>query len=374
MVFVKEVQTKKQQSEFVKFPLKLYKNNPYFVPPLYGDEMAMFKKNYVYHDQCKSKFFLAYDENGKVVGRIHAILQQVANEKWGQKRIRFTRFDSIDSQEVANALFAAVENWAKELSMEEVVGPLGFSDLEREGLLIEGFDQLSTFEEQYNYDYYPRLIENLGYQKDIDWVERQIRAPKEVDERLLRISTKMLEKYNLKFGQAKNTNDFIKKYGDGIFEILDDTYEDLYGTVPFTEGMKKMLIANFKLIVDIKYTAVIVDENDKIVCFALCFPSIAKAVQKSGGRLTPACLIRLLKALKRPKILDLALIGVVKEYRLKGVASAMMAQLMNILKNGIEYAETNLNLEDNSNIQNQWKNFDSVLHKRRRSYVKKINQ
>ena len=374
MVFIKEVQTKKQQSEFVKFPLKLYKNNPYFVPPLYGDEMAMFKKNYVYHDQCKSKFFLAYDENGKVVGRIHAILQQVANEKWGQKRIRFTRFDSIDSQEVANALFAAVENWAKELSMEEVVGPLGFSDLEREGLLIEGFDQLSTFEEQYNYDYYPRLIENLGYQKDIDWVERQIRAPKEVDERLLRISTKMLEKYNLKFGQAKNTNDFIKKYGDGIFEILDDTYEDLYGTVPFTEGMKKMLIANFKLIVDIKYTAVIVDENDKIVCFALCFPSIAKAVQKSGGRLTPACLIRLLKALKRPKILDLALIGVVKEYRLKGVASAMMAQLMNILKNGIEYAETNLNLEDNSSIQNQWKNFDSVLHKRRRSYVKKINQ
>ena len=374
MVFIKEVQTKKQQSEFVKFPLKLYKNNPYFVPPLYGDEMAMFKKNYVYHDQCKSKFFLAYDENGKVVGRIHAILQQVANEKWGQKRIRFTRFDSIDSQEVANALFAAVENWAKELSMEEVVGPLGFSDLEREGLLIEGFDQLSTFEEQYNYDYYPRLIENLGYQKDIDWVERQIRAPKEVDERLLRISTKMLEKYNLKFGQAKNTNDFIKKYGDGIFEILDDTYEDLYGTVPFTEGMKKMLIANFKLIVDIKYTAVIVDENDKIVCFALCFPSIAKAVQKSGGRLTPACLIRLLKALKSPKILDLALIGVVKEYRLKGVASAMMAQLMNILKNGIEYAETNLNLEDNSSIQNQWKNFDSVLHKRRRSYVKKINQ
>ena len=372
MIEIRKVKTKKEQRDFVNFPLKLYKNCEFFAPPLYVDEMKMFKKNYVYYDQSISVFFNAY-ENGKIVGRIQGILQKASNEKWGQKRVRFTRFDSIDNQEVANKLFEAIEDWAKENNMTEIVGPLGFSDLEREGLLIEGFDELSTFEEQYNYDYYQKLIENLGYQKEVDWVERKLYYTDEVDERLLRISDTILKKYNLKLAKTKNTREFIKKYGDQFFEILDETYDKIYGTVPFTANMKKMMISNFKLIINIKNVAVVVDENDKVVCFGLCFPSIAKALQKSGGHLTIPALFRLIKAIKHPKIIDLGLIGVVDEYKMKGVSSVMVAGILNMLKDdSVEYAETNLNLEDNYSVQNQWKHFKNILHKRRRCYIKKI--
>ena len=198
MIEIVKVESKKQIKEFIEFPLKLYKGNPYFVPPLYGDEKSMFKKDYHYRETCDYACYLAYLD-GKVVGRIQAILQKSSNEKWKQKRVRFTRFDSIDNQEVANALFNAVIDFAKQYDMEEIVGPLGFSDLEREGLLIEGFEELSTFEEQYNYPYYQKLIENLGFTKEIDWVERQLRAPKEFDDRVIRVSNLMLKRYNLHF-------------------------------------------------------------------------------------------------------------------------------------------------------------------------------
>ena len=372
MVEIKEVKTRKDIKEFIEFPLRLYKGNPYFVPPLYGDEKALFKKETVYGDQSESVYFLA-QRNGKTVGRIHGILQHASNKKWNQKRVRFTRFDALDEQEIANALFSAVENWAREKGMEEVVGPLGFSDLEREGLLIEGFDELSTFEEQYNYPYYQKLIESLGYEKEVDWVERKLYAPKELDERIPRLSARMMEKYELHFGKAKNARDFVNKYGEGFFEIMDLTYQDIYQSVPMTERSKKQLISNFKLIIDVEHVAVILDKNDKIVCFGLCFPSIGQALQKSGGRLTPAAIVRVLRAIKHPKIIDLALIGVLPEYRKKGIATALINAVIEMLSKGdVAYAETNLNLETNHSIQNQWKAFDSVLHKRRRSFVKKI--
>ena len=374
MIKVLEVKSKKQIKQFVDFPIKLYKDCPYFVPPLYGDEMAMFKKNYHYYEQTESIFFNAYDENDKMVGRIQAILQKASNEKWNQKRVRFTRFDSIDDQEVANALFKAVEDWAKSKQMEEVVGPLGFSDLEREGLLIEGFNEMSTFEEQYNYDYYQKLIEHNGYQKEIDWVERQLRAPKEKDERYERISQMMIKKYNLHYGEAKDVNEFLKKYASGFFDILDITYDKLYGTVPFTESMKKNLISSFKLIVKVENVKVIVDENERIVAFALGFPSLSNALVGTNGKLTPKTLLKLLKAINKPKSIDLGLIGVLPEYANKGISSAFIATIMDWLCSGkYEYAETNLNLEDNISVQNQWKAFDSRLHKRRRSFIKKIN-
>lgn len=372
MIHIEEVKTRAQRRAFVQFPLKLYKGNPYFVPPLYMDEMKMFKKNYSYNDQAEAVYFLAYDEK-KVVGRISGILQRVANEKWKQKRVRFTRFDSIDDQEVANALFAAVENWAREKGMEEVVGPLNFSDLEREGLLIEGFDELATFEEQYNFPYYQKLIENLGYQKEVDWIEHKLYLPKERDERLPRLSQKILDRYGLHMSEAKNTRDFLKKYADKFFEVLDASYDEIYGTVPFTDNMKKTLIANFKLIIDLKFIRIILDKDERPVCFGICFASLAKALQKSGGRLTIPALFRVLKAVKHPQIIDLALIGVVEEYRMKGVSSVLINELINMLdEDGVEYCETNLNLEDNYSIHNMWKSFDSVQHKRRRSYVKKI--
>ena len=373
MIEINEVKTRKQIKEFVEFPLRLYKGNPYFVPPLYGDEKALFKKNTVYSEQAESVFFLA-TENGKTVGRIQGILQRVANEKWGQKRVRFTRFDAIDDQAVANALFQAVEEWAKSKGMEEIVGPLGYSDLDREGLLIDGFDQISTFEEQYNYAYYPTLLENAGYQKEVDWIESKLYKPEKVDERLERVSKKMLEKYELRLAKAKNSRDFVKKWGDEFFEILDVTYEAIYQSVPFTPKMKKNLIDTFKLALNVKYATVILDKNDKIVGFGIALPSIGQALQKSGGRLTPCAIVKTLKAIKNPKVIDLALIGVIPEYRNKAIATAIISGLVNMLSDGkIEYAETNLNLETNANIQNQWKSFDRVIHKRRRSYVKKID-
>lgn len=372
MVVIKQVKTRKEIREFVNFPLKLYKNNEYFVPSLYMDELAMFKKNYVYNDQSESIFYNAYID-GKMVGRIQGILQHASNKKWNQKRVRFTRFDSIDNQEVADALFKAIEDWAKQKGMNEVVGPLGYSDLEREGLLIEGFDQLSTFEEQYNYPYYQKLIENQGYIKEVDWVERQLRAPKEIDSKFERLCSLIMRRYKLHFSTAKSTKEFINKYADQFFDIIDLTYEPLYQTVPFTKKTKKMMINNFKLIVDIKYVTVILDENEKVVCFGLCFPSIAKPIQKCKGHLNIFTIPSVLKALKNPKVIDLALIGVIPEYQMKGVASVLIYETMKLLNNGIEYAETNLNLETNAAIQNQWKAFDSKLHKRRRAFVKKIN-
>ena len=330
MVEIVEVKTRKQIKEFVDFPLKLYKDNENFVPPLYIDEMAMFKPNYHYYVQSKAIFFNAYVD-GKMVGRIQGILSYAANEKWNQKRVRFTRFDSINDPEVATALFNAVETWGKENGMEEIVGPLGFSDLEREGLLVEGFDELATFEEQYNYDYYQTLIENLGFKKEVDWVERQLRAPKVLDDRLERISAMMIKKYNLKVVKTKSVSKFIKRYGDDFIDIIEKTYSDLYQTVPFTEEIKREVINSFKLVVNPKFLVVIVDENDKVVCFGIAIPSLAKALQKSGGKITLPAIFRIFKAVSKPKVIDLMLVGVLPEYAMKGISSALFAGMQKIL-------------------------------------------
>ena len=374
MVTVEAVRTAKQQKAFLEFPLKLYKGNPNFVPPLYGDEKKLFRKDFVYRDTCETGYWLAY-RDGRIVGRISAILQKASNEKHNEKRMRFDRFDAIDDEEVAKALFGAVERFAREKGMNAVCGPLGFSDLEREGLLVEGFDQLSTFEEQYNAAYYGRLIEACGYRKEVDWVESKLYAPEpETKEKLRKLSDQLLKKFNLHIGTAKNVNDFLNKYKDGFFDLLDVAYEDIYGTVPFTPGMKKMMIDNFRLIIDLDHVVCLLDENETVVCLGLCFPSIAKAVQPSNGRLTPAALVRLLKAIKRPRVIDLGLIAVAPAYQNTGIIAVIAAALADMLSTGgVEYAETNLNLEDNLAIRNVWKRFKAVQHKRRRAYLKELD-
>ena len=374
MLTVREVSGKKEQKEFVEFPLRLYKDCPQFVPPLYSDEMAVFKKDYVYYDTSEAVYYLAWDGD-RVVGRLSGILQTASNEQWGQKRVRFTRFDAVNDPAVAKALFDAVENWARSKGMEEVVGPLGFNDLEREGMLIEGFEHLATFEEQYNYDYYQELVEGCGYEKEVDWLESQVRAVKEDDGRMARLSELLMKRYKLNFDDSKNTNEFIRRYADMFFHMVDVSYDQIYGTVPFTDNMKKMLIGNFRLIVKKEYVTVVLDENEQPVCIGLCFPSISKAVQKSGGRLTPGCLIRILKCLRKPEVIDLGLIGVAPEWANKGASVMVAYGLDQMLRNSktIQYAETNLNLENNYNIRNLWKQrFDATEHKRRRSYVKRI--
>ena len=371
---LREVKTRKEIRDFVNFPLRLYKGNPYFVPCFYADELALFKDDYLYRDQADYVCYSVYDGK-KIVGRIVGILQKVSNEKWKQKRVRFNRFDCIDDQEVADMLLNAVEDWARSLGMDEVVGPLGFSDMEREGLLIEGFDYLSTFEEQYNYSYYQRLIENHGYTKEVDWLERRLFLKGKPSDRLTRFSNLIMERNHLHFAEAKNTKDFLNKYGEKFFELCEKTYDPLYMTVPFSENIKKSLVKSFELIIDLRFVAMILDENENPICFGLVFPSIGKAIQKSGGRMTPATLVRLLRAIKKPRVLDFALIGVDPAYANRGVPAVLLGKTQEYLAMaGIEYAETNLNLETNQSVQNLWKNFESIQHKRRRSFVRSLQE
>ena len=372
MITVEKVTTKKQQKEFLDFPLKLYKGNAFYAPPLYMDEKKMFRKDFVYNDICEHVYFNAY-KDGVMAGRVSGIIQKAANEKYHQNRVRLNKFDVVEDQEVADALFKALEEWTLQQGMEEVVGPQGFSDLEREGLLIEGFDQTATFEENYNYPYYQDFFERNGYQKEVDWTASHLRVPKDYDGEVERLADFVMRRYHLHIGTAKNTNEFLKKYADGIFELLDKSYEFVYGTVPFTEGMKKMMIDNFRLVIDVKNVAVILDENEKMVCFGLTFPGIADAVRPSGGHLTPVTLLRVLKALKKASVIDLCLVGVDPEWLNRGVSIVVCSGLMKMLqRKEVKYADTNLNLEDNYAILNMWKRFDAQQVKRYRCFVKKL--
>ena len=368
------VKTMAERREFVRFPLRLYKNNEYFVPPLFSDEMKIFTDKNAYSDTCISVFFLAKRE-GKTVGRIQGIIQNQSNELHSERRIRFTRFDAINDASVAAALFDALETWGKEQGMDTVCGPLGYSDLEREGLLIEGFDKLSTFEEQYNYDYYASLIEGCGYEKEIDWLEFQLRAPKQKNVMLARVAERALElsKLHIVDPDSMSKKEYISRYKDGVFECIDRCYSHLYGTVPFTESMKTQLVDQFMMVINKRYLIIICDESDKVVSFALCIPGFGKSLQKSGGRLTPAALVRMLKAINSPKVADLALVAILPEYQAMGINAVMLQRMMEYLESGdIEYFETNLNLETNVQVMAQWKYFDAKQHKRRRSYIKKI--
>lgn len=373
MIEIREALSRREQKEFLEFPLKLYKDNPCFVPPLWLDEKKIFDKDYLYLETCEAVYYNAY-RDGKMVGRISGILQKASNEKTGQKRVRFVRFDTIEDFEVAKALFGKLEEWAISKGQEEIVGPLGFSDLEREGLLIEGFDQMSTFEEQYNASYYGEFLERLGFAKEVDWLEYRIYAPSEEEQQEMdKMAEFVKRRYKLRIGPAKNANDFLRKYMDGFFEVLDRSYESIYGTVPFTDKMKQLMKDNFKLIIDEKHAVVVLDENDKVILMGICFPSLAKTMRIADGHLTPKALVSYLKTMRRPEVIDLGLIGVEPEWLNRGVSVIVAAELGRMLRQpGTLYAESNLNLEDNFAIQNLWKRFNSVQNKRRRSYVKKI--
>ena len=374
MVEIQKVETQRQRKEFVQFPLRLYKDVPYFAPALYGDEMKAFTDANVYRNTCDDVFFLAV-RDGRTVGRIQGIIQRQYNELHNEKRTRFTRFDCIDDQEVASALIKAVEDWGRENGMNQVCGPLGYSDLEREGLLIDGFEELSTFEEQYNYPYYQKLIEACGYGKDVDWVEYKLYPPKERNSMLTRVATRALEmnKLHIVDSSKMSKKEYINKIKDGFFECIDECYAKLYGTVPFTDEMKKQLIDQFMLIINKKYLVIVCDESERVVSVGLCFPAIGQALRKSGGRLTPFALVRLLSAINNPKIIDLALVAVRPEYQARGVPAVMINGMLDMFDNSnVEYCETNLNLEDNVAVQSMWKYFNAVQHKRRRSFVKNI--
>ena len=375
MIEVREVKTREQQRQFLNFALDLYKGHPYFVPPLYADEKKMFSKDFVYNSSCEWTCFLAY-KDGKPAGRIQCIIQKDANAKNAEKRCRFCRFDAIEDLEVSRALFEKAESWAREKGMDTVVGPLNFSDLEREGMLVEGFEEASTFEQNYNFPYYPKHVEALGYTKEIDWTASRLygpESPEAVDE-MEELTAFIFRRYKLHYGTAKSGPALLKKYAGGIFDLLDKSYEGLYGTVPFTEGMRKLVLENFALVISPKYTAVVLDENEKIVCFGLAFPGLAPALVGTRGKYTPLTLLKLLYRIKRPDILDLCLVGVDPEYLNRGVSGALSLAIMKMLRDNprVKWADTNLNLEDNYAIQNQWRRFKREECKRYRAYVKKL--
>ncbi len=373
MVTIKEVTTKKDQKIFAQFHEALYRDVPQAIPDLISDEINNFNpaKNPAYAF-CRSKQFLAYKE-GKVVGRIAGIISDAANEKWGTKRLRFSRVDFIDDPEVSKALFEAVENWGREQGLTEVHGPMGFHDQDQEGMLIDGFEEMGMFITIHNAPYYKEHMEKLGYTKSTDWVEYQISVPDQVPEKLTRISELMLRRYRLKLVTPSSHKD-IPQYLGKILKLVNDSYKDLYGQVALSDEMLNGLYEQFKLMINPEYVKIILNDAEDLVGFGLAVPSISDAVKKSRGRLFPFGWYRILTApKKRNEVIDLYLIGVAPEYMNKGLPAALIASMVETaIKNGVKFAETGPELETNTSVQALWKYFETRQHRRRRCWVKEI--
>ena len=371
-VVIKEVVTSKQLSEFINFPLALYKNHPYYVPALSFDEKATLSKKNPAFDYCESKYWLAY-KNNKIVGRVAAILNKAYIEKWKHEYVRFGWIDFEEDIDIAKALLTQVENWAKELGMKAVHGPMGFTDLDYEGMLVEGFDQLGTLATIYNYPYYPKFLETLGYAKDVDWVEYKITLPKEVPEKLEKLADIVKRRYNLVVAPIKKAKE-IKNYASEIFHLINTTYADLHGVVPLTEKQIVSYTNQYFSFIKPDFVPLVLDSTGKLVAFAVSMPSLSIALQKAKGSLFPFGLFHILKAMNKNNLGDLYLVGVDKAYQGKGLNAIVMHELTKtFLKHKIEYAESNPELELNKSVQAIWLYYDATQHKRRRCFIKHLN-
>ena len=378
MIEIKKVVTDRQRRAFVNFPLKLYRKNPHYAPLFYADEKALLsEKTNIYSDYSKSEFYLAYDEKGKVVGRVGAIVNYADIEKTGVKSVRFTRLDAVDDREVFAALMGAVESFALSQGIGVVHGPLGYNDMDKEGLLIEGFEYDETYGGVYNYPYYLTHLEALGYAKEFDWIERKLFVGDKVDERYVRMAEIVKKRYGLRelISNDMKTGALINTYADKIFALLDEAYRKLHGTVPFTEKAKQSMIAGLRIIVKARYISCIADKDGNLVAFGLLLPAIWHALHKSRCKLFPFGIFHFLPLLfKKPKEMEMALIGVTDEYRNSGAHTLIIARLwQNIIDDGIEELESNANLEDNDEINNLLGKFPQVRHKRRRCLIKRCD-
>lgn len=373
-IIIKEVTSKKELKKFVKFNLELYKGNPYHIPGLIEEEMVTLdkRKNPAF-EICDAIYFLAYKDD-KVVGRIAGMINHRSNDTWGQKRARFGFVDFIDDQEVVDALFTAVEKWARQQGMEDMHGPMGFTDMDHEGMLIEGFDQLGTMAAIYNYSYYPKHLDRIGYVKDQDWHEFKIYIPEGIPEKHQRIGEIVKQKYGLKVMKFKSAK-AIMPYARKIFEALNQAYAPLYGFAQLTQKQIDYYIKMYIPMLRMDLITLIVREADDVVVgFGISLPSLSTAMQKAKGHMFPFGWIYLLKALKsKPKVVDLYLTGVLPEYQNKGVNALLFNDLIPIYKSlGVEYAESNPELETNSAVQAQWDYFKREHHKSRRAFIKKL--
>lgn len=373
-VEIRLVETKRDLKTFIKVPFELYKGNPYWVPPLIMDDLDTFnpKKNPAY-EHAEARLFLAY-KDGKAVGRIAGILSHVANEKYNTRNLRFGWIDTINDYEVARSLLLAVENWGKELGMETMTGPHGFSDLDPEGMLVEGFDQLPTISVYYNFPYYPEFVEKYGFTKEIDYLEFRSVNPLDtgIPPKLLRLGERIKERSGIQVHKFKNKSE-VKKRSVELFYLLDEAFEEIYGSVPLTERQVNYYIKKYFSFVDKDLIQLAVNENDEAVGFMIAMPSLSKGFQKAKGRLLPFGWFHILKALKKYEVLDFYLAGIKKSYRGQGVDLLMVLEVVKAaLKKGVKYAESNPELETNKKIHAQWKYFNPTQHKRRRIYRKDI--
>lgn len=379
-ITIKKVETKEDLKAFIEFHYDLYEGNEYDVPNLYSDEVnTLSKEKNAAFDFCVANYYLAIRDN-KVVGRVAAIINNKANEKWNQKRVRFGWIDFIEDKEVLEALLKAVEDFGKAHGMNEIVGPLGFTDMDPEGMLTWGFDQLGTMPTIYNYDYYPRLLESLpGYEVDNKYVEYKLFVPDTVPEKYAKIAEMIQNRYNLRIKKLTKKDVFEGGYGKKIFELINSTYKDLYGFSELSEKQIDQYINMYFPFADLSLITLVEDASadNKLVGIGITLPSLSEALQKcKKGRLFPFGWFHLLRAIKfhKTKIVDLLLMGVLPEYRMKGVNALMFADLIpRYQAYGFEWGETQVEMETNTNVQSQWETLNPVMHKRRNCYKKVLN-
>lgn len=374
-VIIKEVKTRSELRKFVNFPEKLYRNNPYYVPPIVFDQMdTLDQEKGAAQEFCDSKLYLAY-KDGELVGRVAAIINKLANEQWNHKEVRFGWYDFIDDREVSQALMEKVYEFGRQHKMDTVVGPLGFTDFDPEGLLIEGYDQISTMALIYNHPYYVTHFEEMGLQKDADWIEYRVFIPEVLPERLQRISKIIEQRCNVHIAQL--TKKKIKKegYGQKLFEIINACYKNLYNYTVLPTKMADKYIGFYLSVLDLKYVTVIENEKNEIVAFGVTMPSLSKALQKSRGKLFPFGWWHLAKSLfiKHDDGAELLLVGVHPDLQNSGLNSLVFADMFKKYSEmGVKWAETNAILETNLKNQGQFKDFEHECKKRRRSYIKPL--
>ena len=361
--------------QFICFNYELYKGSPYAVPELYSDVRDTLdpKKNAAF-EFCEAQPFIALRDE-KVVGRIVAIINHKANSAWNKKAVRFGWVDFIDDAEVADALFAAVEEWGRERGMTEVHGPLGFTDFDPEGMLVEGFDRISTMATIYNYPYYPVHMERMGYTKDVDWMEYLLTAPTELPEKHARITRIVKEKYGLRVVKYTSHSKLARERGTAIFELLNEAYAHLYGYSALSPKQIQQYINSYLPLLDLRLVPIIVDKDNNLIGFGILLPFLAEAFQKARGFMFPFGWWHLIKALKwnKTKTTEMLLVAVKPEYQGKGAVALIFDDIIPVHNQlGYKWSESNPELESNTKMQAQWDYFEREHHKRRRAYKKDI--
>ncbi|MEJ8768336.1 N-acetyltransferase [Prevotella sp. HCN-7019] len=377
---IKKVESRYDLKKFIEFHYDLYEGNPYDVPNLYTDDVNTLRKDKnAAFEFCEAEYYMAF-KDGNMVGRVAAIINHRANEKWQQKRVRFGWIDFIDDMEVSAALLKAVEDYGRDKGMTEMVGPLGFTDLDPEGMLTWGFDQLGTMPTIYNYEYYPKHMETLGgFEVDNKYVEYKLYVPDTVPEKYAKIAQMIQKRYNLHIKKLTRADIFKKGYGQKIFRLINETYKDLYGFSELTEKQINQYVEMYLPLADLNLITLVEDWNadKKLVGVGITIPSLSKALQKcKRGRMLPTGWWHLLRAIKYHKtnIVDLLLMGVLPEYRNKGTNALMFADLIpRYQEYGFEWGESQVEMETNEGVQSQWEVLNPVMHKRRKCYVKKIS-